>query len=209
MYYWNDENIEEIVDSYRNSRDPFALTQLIQEDYKVMQSPAIGRLFLDIINGKLPPLNHRAESTSEIRAKAVSLVIFYLGSGVKKTKAYAAAGKVLGKSGDTIEGYFNDWLKIKLVWGFQDAISKQEFWDDCESFIGDFTEFIDGKAMVVDSLAESVKPKVMNIDRYRKELSAHYENSKINNFQDPWLLAQQVGLLNAQLIFLKDDDSGE
>lgn len=209
MDYWHDEHLEDMVEAYRKNRDPAPLTRLINFDYDAMQAPAIGRLFLDIINGRLPPLEHRPESTSEIRERAIELVFFYLGSNIKKTKAYAAAGLILGKSGDTIKGYMNDWLKEFTVWGWpDDAITKSDFWADTEKYLVESlryrsaaSAFLDGKAMVDDDLAKSELSGLSHrdIDWYRNSLKNLHEKQKPIEFDDPWELQEKLWLIRLEL----------
>ncbi len=204
MDYWNDEWLEGMVENYRENRDPAPLTKLIHIDYEAMQAPAIGRLFLDIINGRLPPLEHRAGSTSEIRGRAVRLVLFYLGSNMKKSKAYAAAGLILGRSDDTIKGYVDDWLEGFCLWGWpDDAITKSDFWANPEKYLGkrlacgDGRAFRDGRAMLDDSLARKKIANLAHRDTawYRSVIKDLYEKQEPTEFDDPWVRATHLALL--------------
>lgn len=207
MDYWHDDHLEETVEAYRSSRDPAPLTRLILTDPDAMLAPAIGRLFLDIINGRLPKLTHRASSTSDIRARAKQLVIFYLGQGLKKTKAFEVAGLILKKSGDRIEDYINDWLKDFTLWGWpDDVITETEFWANPEKYLGETLAFRDGRAMIDDELARNEIARLphMDVAWYRKALTDSYENQK--PFEcDPWETKEKIWLLEQELKHLKDD----
>ncbi|MBU2112186.1 MAG: hypothetical protein KKE94_00270 [Gammaproteobacteria bacterium] len=221
MDYRHDEHLEDMVEAYRKNRDPAPLTRLITLDPDAMQAPAIGRLFLDMINDNLPKFK-KPNSTYEARERAVELVLFYLGQGLNKSNAYIQAGKILNKSGDTVKGYINDWLNALSV-----APSKlEDISKECKSFkdgrlfingelaqlkletaAGGYGAFIDGKAMVDDELAmqEIASLPHRDIAWYRKAITDLYEKQKPIAFNDPWEAQEKVWLLTQELKQLKDD----
>lgn len=192
MALWDEEYIEKIVELYRLNRDPAELTGLIHSNVDAMSSPAIGRLFLDMINGRLPNLEHRASSTATIRDRAVQLVIFYLGSNLPRTKAYAAAGKILNKHADTIRDYFKDWLKSMMVYSAWDIKDESDFFANPEPFviaapgIAYDIAFYDGRSLIDDELALKHKPDRFTLADWRKWITASYQEHSDIPVRDPW-----------------------
>lgn len=196
--HWYEKYPEFLVAKYRLDRDPELLTRLISHDIFVMASPAVGRLFLDLINEKLPPPTGRPNSTVIVRSIAVRLVIFYLGQNIKKTKAFAAAGKVLNKSFDTIKGYFEDWVDgtATIDWVIDrpdDIPNAKSFWKEPARYLQTNEAYIDGKAMLDDDLANQMKSENESIDWFRQTLLGWYEPKGLNldsefeiESKDPW-----------------------
>lgn len=153
--YWHDDYLEELVENYRKNRDPEPLTNLIHSDVDAMSAPAIGRLFLDMINGELPKIVNRPNSTAGTRKKSIELVQFYLGMNYKKTRVFMEVGEKLFKSTDTIKGYVNDWLEgiIQIDFSYE-CIDKSDFWKSPEKYLGNTAAFNDGRLMIDDQLAK-------------------------------------------------------
>ncbi|MCQ8879128.1 hypothetical protein NQT69_14045 [Pseudoalteromonas shioyasakiensis] len=209
MDYFNDEHIQDLVDDYRRNRDSVPLTKLIHLDPDVMQSPFIGRLFLEMLNDKLPKLSHRPNSTHEIRKQAVELVHFYLGSNVKKTKAFDTTGKILNKSSDTIKGYINDWLKTFVLNWTEEIISEKDFWDKPEKYIGNTVAFQDGKIIRSDDYAKQELQKYhtnKSIECFRQEIKEFYEINTPEILIDPWKRAAELQMLDLELKNMPDDN---
>jgi len=212
MDYWDDDYINDVVKAYRKDRDPAQLSKLIMLDPDAMQAPAIGRLFLDMINNKLP-FKKKPKSTEDVRVRAVSLVVFYIGQGLNRSNAYPQAGFQLKKSGDTIKGYFEDWLKDFTVKGWPyDVITEAEFWSDPEKYLAhDFAlkmAFADGRLMTDEKLATATFPD-RDIRLYRQFIRDMYENQKPFELCDPWEAREKLWLLNFELEYLEDDEDRE
>ena len=203
--HWYEKYPEFLVAKYRSDRDPYLLTRFISQDVFAMSTPAIGRLFLDLINENLPPASGRPKSTVIVRSLAVRLVLFYLGQNIKKTKAFAAAGKVLSKSFDTIKGYFEDWVEGKetLDWAVErpkNIPNPKLFWKEPAKYLQMNEAFMHGKAMSDDELANKMKNEDESISWFRDCLRGWYEEVNFRSevdidSEDPWERVEAQAML--------------
>ncbi len=210
--FWDDlPLLTNMIEAYRRDRDPAPLIRFIKFNPEAMRSPQIGRLFLDILSGRLPPLEHRAGSTSEIRERAINLVLFYMGRGLNKTNAFSQAGHVLSKTSDTIRGYLNTWVKQQITQQLGGGITTKEFWDNLEKHTRDMHAFYDGRVIIDEALAQQRVARYpdMPIKEYRQIIIDLYEKGKPVDYGDPWEAAKIEALLDLETQRLKDDKNRE
>lgn len=212
--FWDDLPIlTNMIEAYRRDRDPAPLIRFIELNHEAMRSPQIGRLFLDILSGKLPPLNNREVCTTEIRERAVELVIFYIGQGLNRSNAYSQAGKKIGKSSDTIRGYVKTWISRRLSEKWNGAVTLQEFWSNPEKYTQHSPAFHSGKTMIDDELARKAVTRAgypdMSIKEYRQIITDLYEKGKPTEYGDPWENAKREWSRRLKLESSKDNEYGE
>lgn len=210
--FWDDlPYLTKMIDAYRRDGDPAPLIRFITLNPEAMRSPQIGRLFLDILSGRLQPLNHRAGSTSEIRERAINLVLFYMGRGLNKTNAFSQAGNVLNKDSRTISGYLNSWVHQQITQKFDGVITKTEFWHNIEKYTRDMPAFYDGRVINDDELAQKHVARYpdMPIKKYRQIIIDLYEKGKPVDYGAPWESAKKEALLELENQRLKDDKNRE
>jgi hypothetical protein len=212
--FWDDLPIlTNMIEAYRRDRDPAQLIRFIELNHEAMRSPQIGRLFLDILSGRLPPLNNREVSTTEIRERAVDLVFFYVGQGLNKSNAYTQAAKHLPKtnkysragksqkhiSGDTVKGYVKRWIEKRLSEKWNGTITLKEFWENPEKYTQHGPAFYHGKTMIDDELAQKAVIRAgcpdMSIKEYRQIINDLYENGKPVDYGEPWEAAKKEARL--------------
>lgn len=212
--FWDNlPHLTKMIEVYRRDRDPAPLIRFIKFNPEAMRSPQIGRLFLDILSGRLPPLDHRAGSTSEIRERAINLVLFYIGQDLGKTNAFSQAGYVLNKTSDTIRGYLNTWVKQRITQQLGGGITTKEFWDNLEKHTRDMHAFYDGRVIIDEELARKGAARAgypdMPIKEYRQIITELYEKGKPVDNGDPWEAAKIEALLDLENQRLKDDKNRE
>lgn len=210
--FWDDfYYLTNLVEDYRKNRDPAFLIRFILQNHEAMQSPQIGRLFLDMLSGQLSPLEHRVTSTNEIRERAVNLVLFYMGQGLNKSNAFSQAGTHLNKASDTVKGYFNSWVNQQLVHRWNGSVTKDEFWSNIEKYARSDAAFSDGRLIIDEELANRAiaRHPGMGIAQYRQIVTALYEKGKAITYPDPWDEAKADALLDLKIKPLNYDDSGE
>lgn len=190
--FWDDfPLLTNMIESYRKDRDPAPLIGFIKLNPEAMRSPQIGRLFLDMLSGRLPKIKNRNKSTSVISERAVELVFFYVGQGLGRSNAYSQAARHLGYGDESsIRGFVKTWVKNHLSKKWNGAITLKEFWGNPEKYTGHIAAFFDGKKMVDDELARNAVLLAgypdMPIKEYRQIITNIYEKGVQKDFGDPW-----------------------
>lgn len=191
--------LTKMVEDYRKGRDPAPLTRFIELNPEAMCSPAIGKLFLDMLNNNLP-MKKKPETTKEVRVRAVDLVFFYVGQGLDRSYAYSQAAGHLGYGDESsVRDFVKTWIEQRLSEKWNGAITLKEFWSNPEKYTQHSAAFHDGKTMIDDELARKAVIRAgcpdMSIKEYRKILNNLYEKGTPLDCGDPWEAAKKEAML--------------
>jgi hypothetical protein len=197
----DDEHLQELVDLYVENRDPKAITDLIHQNVDLLSTAPIGRLFLKLLNNSLPSMKNRPNRENKCKSHAIDMVLFNLGSGMKKTQCYEVLGNILPVHRDTIRTYFDEFIENIAI---DNDIDKKIVWEALlnadSQYIDIFMRepFEDGRCMIDDELASRLKPESYSIDKYREMIRENYTYYKAPTLRDPWKVAAECHLIQLE-----------